>query len=92
MDKTLVKFTNEFLLKSSKGKSQLFFCFRKHFSVNGWESAAILAMWLSLIYLALEAPHRVHDHHSGSWFFGHALHKFAVLFVMIFALFHFRNY
>ncbi|XP_052777574.1 uncharacterized protein LOC128214909 [Mya arenaria] len=64
----------------------------QYFTIRSWEDAAILAMWLALVYLTLEAPHVVHDHRSFSYFFVHALHKFAVLFVMIFALFHFKNY
>ncbi|XP_052273400.1 uncharacterized protein LOC127873564 [Dreissena polymorpha] len=63
-----------------------------YFSVHGWKDSAILALWLAAIYATLEAPHVVHDHHSLSYFFAHALHKFAVLFVMIFSLHHFRNY
>ncbi|XP_045160503.1 uncharacterized protein LOC123525482 [Mercenaria mercenaria] len=64
----------------------------QYFTIRNWEDAAILAFWLSLIFFALEAPHVVHDHRSLSYFLGHWLHKFCVLFVMIFALFYFRNY
>lgn len=64
----------------------------QYFTVRSWEEAAILALWLSLIYGTLEMPHIVHDHRSMSWFLGPWFHKFCVLFVMIFALFYFKNY
>lgn len=64
----------------------------QYFTIRSWEDAAILAFWLSLIYGALEMPHTVHDHRSLSWFLAPWFHKLCVLFVMIFALFHFQHY
>lgn len=64
----------------------------QYFTIRNWEDAAVLALWLSLIYFTVEGPHVIHNHRSFSHFFVHALHKFVVLFVMIFALFHFRDY
>ncbi|KAK3591183.1 hypothetical protein CHS0354_029037 [Potamilus streckersoni] len=64
----------------------------QYWSVGRWEDAAILSLWLSLLFACLEAPHVVHNHNSFTHFFFHTLHKFSIMFVMICVLVYFRHY
>ncbi|KAL5021857.1 hypothetical protein ScPMuIL_001012 [Solemya velum] len=51
----------------------------QYWSVGGWEDAAMLSMWLALLYACLEAPHCVCNANSFSHFFFHTLHKFCIM-------------
>lgn len=63
-----------------------------YFSVNKWEDAAMLAVFIAALYSCLEAPHSVHDQRSFSHFFYNVVHKAAVVFIMSLCLYHFKNY
>lgn len=68
------------------------FYYRNYWSVGRWEDAAILSCFLTLVYMTLQAPHIVHNSNSFSHCFAHSVHKFCVMFVMLFALVYFRHY
>ncbi|XP_061166079.1 uncharacterized protein LOC133175001 [Saccostrea echinata] len=57
-----------------------------------WEDAAILSMWLALLYLGFQMPHVVHNTYSFTHFFFHVVHKFAISFVMLFIMERFKRY
>nr|KAG5705873.1 hypothetical protein BaRGS_030763 [Batillaria attramentaria] len=68
------------------------FVTENYWRISTWEDALFLAVWVALLYFCLEGPHVVHNARSFSWFFFHAVHKLAVVFVMLFALVYFKNY
>lgn len=60
-------------------------------SVHKWEDAMFLSLWLTLLFLCLQAPHVVHNSDSFYYCFVHALHKFSILFAATFILVHFKH-
>ncbi|KAJ8305774.1 hypothetical protein KUTeg_016319 [Tegillarca granosa] len=64
----------------------------RHWSIRSWEDAAVLSLWLSLLFAGYQAPHVVHDTWSFSYFSYHVLHKFVFTFVLIFVMHSFRKY
>ena len=60
-------------------------------SVGRWEDAMMLSLFLAGLFACLEAP-RWHLNHGDvlGRFFSYLIHKFLLMFVMIFALVYFR--
>jgi len=63
-------------------------------SIRKWQDAAILSMWLSLVFACLQAPHEVHlsSDSSVAAFLYHVIHKILLMTVMTLSLFYFEKY
>ena len=56
------------------------------YSVQSTQDAAFLSMWVTLLYVCLEAPRDIYSHSSLNNFVTRAALKFLVMFVMLLAI------